>query len=135
MKYGKILIIVAVAIVAVVIVGYYQYNKPHRTPTASAFVAISSIELFNAFESDEVSANENFMDKIIEVNGEIVSNGFNQEGGQVIVLKSNNPLFGVSCTMSQVQSRLKVGDSVRLKGFCKGYLSDVVLTDCIPVNR
>lgn len=131
----RIILLVAIALLIAAVIGYYQYNKPHREASGEAFVSIQATELFSLFTSNEEQANENYLDKIIEVTGVISSVTLNQHGDQVLVLESNDPMFGVSCTLTKSKSTFIEGDNVRLKGFCRGYLSDVVLTDCVVVHH
>ena len=53
-----------------------------------------------------------------------------EQGKDVVILKSTDPMFGTSCTLAQNSGNmamLKPGDKATLKGICTGYLTDVVL--------
>ncbi|MBL7857278.1 MAG: hypothetical protein JNM57_06285 [Cyclobacteriaceae bacterium] len=116
------------------LVAYQIYNKPHRHAEGKPYVSIHAHELYDLFTADENQANENFLDKVIQVNGTIAEISLNQDDRQVILLQSNDPLFGISCTLEKTDRKISKGDVIHVKGICKGYLSDVVLTDCVIIN-
>lgn len=98
------------------------------------YISIRATELFKAFEENESSANTKYLNRVIEVTG-IVSEVFaNQENNTVVILKSDDLLFGISCTLEHSAADLNPGNSIVLKGICTGYLSDVVLTHCVLVK-
>ena len=132
---SKRIYIPAIILLLTAFIGYRLYNKPHRKANTEPFISIQASELFNSFAENEVEANENYLDKVIEVHGVISSISLNQDGALVIVLQSSDPLFGVSCTLEKTSKDFTVGDTIHLKGICKGYLSDVVLTDCIYLKN
>jgi hypothetical protein len=133
MKKGLIGILFAV--VAVCIVLYLMYNKPHRDPATEQSIKVSSIELFKAFENNEMEANKLYLDKVLEVGGKITEVSANQNGMPVLALETENILFGVRCTMSNTTSDVEVGETVTIKGICTGYLSDVIITNAIRVEN
>ena len=52
--------------------GYYQYNRPVASlEDKEADVILSAPDLLKAFESNETEANKNYLDKVIEVKGEV----------------------------------------------------------------
>jgi len=105
------------------------YNKPHRDPATESSIKVSAIELFNNYEKDEAAANGQYLDKVIEVSGEISEITTNQESFPVITLETGNPMFGIRCTMKSQTPDAKNGDSVVIKGICTGYLSDVIIVN------
>jgi hypothetical protein len=126
-------LVVAIGLVAVLI-GYKMYNKPHRSVEEESSISISASELFNQFRQNEEQANSTFLNKAVEVTG-VVSEVFkNQDGMQVIVLKTADDLYGISCTMDHDQP-IHVGAVVTIKGFCMGYLSDVVINNGKIANK
>lgn len=130
----KILYTLLIVGVLGILVAYKLYNKPHRHANEKPFVSMHAHELFNLFSTNEQQANENFLDKVLQVNGTVTEVRINQEGKQILVLESDDPIFGISCTLTQQDEKIKKGDVIHIKGICKGYLSDVVLTDCIIIN-
>jgi hypothetical protein len=59
----------------------------------------------------------------------------NQQGQAMIILDSGDPMGGVACTMTGPVPVLEINQAVEIRGFCSGYLSDVVLRDGILVNH
>jgi hypothetical protein len=113
---------------------YKLYTREHRMVEQEQYTSMNAQQLFLAFEENEAQANTKFLNQVIEVKGVISEVLTNQENNTVVVLKSNDPLFGISCTLEQPTIRLREGDSLIVKGICTGFLSDVVLTDCIIIK-
>jgi hypothetical protein len=126
----KVLLVVVVVLLTVAFFAYRYYNKPHRSLEDEAGIAVDASSLFQAFESNETEANALYLDKVIMVNGKVSSLSINQEGKQVVILETADPMFGVSCTLEEPLVDIEIGTTIAIKGFCKGYLSDVVLTEC-----
>lgn len=118
------------------VVAYRLYNKPHRSvEDESAYTRISASALFSAFDRNEAEANMKYLDEVIVVDGTVSEIFSNQEGEPVILLKTGDPLFGISCTMDGGIANVKPGMRVKVKGICTGYLSDVVLTGGLLVDN
>lgn len=57
-------------------VAFYLWNKPHRDPTSEkAISSLSAMELQEAFAADALSAQEAYIDQVVEVNGIISEAG------------------------------------------------------------
>lgn len=121
------IIIILIIILSVVWVVFRMYNKPHRDPLSEVSIKISATELFRSYENDEAAANGLYLDKVVEVSGKISEITTNQELKPIVSLETENPMFGVRCTMESPTINVKRGDSVTVKGICTGYLSDVVI--------
>lgn len=115
-------------------IAYKQYTKPHRSVEEEAFITIEAPQLFREFEADEVTANQNYLNKVVSVSGTVVAVSTNQEAASVIILETENPVFGVSCTLQEKPDSLDIGDRVTIKGICTGYLSDVIVNRGILIN-
>lgn len=113
------------------VLGYSLINKPHRSVADEIGIEVSSSDLFQQFETNEETGNTKFLDKAILVSGEVAEIVTNQEGKTVVILATDNPLFGVSCTMEGSSDGVQIGSSVMIKGICVGYLSDVVINRAI----
>ncbi len=121
------IIIILLLILSVVWVVFRMYNKPHRDPLSESSIKISATELFRSYESDEATANGLYLDKVVEITGKIAEITTNQEMIPIVALETENPMFGIRCTMVGPTINAKPGDSVTIKGICTGYLSDVVI--------
>jgi hypothetical protein len=112
-----------------------MFNKPHRSVADEVAIEVSSSDLFQQFETNEEAGNTKFLDKAILVSGEVAEIVTNQEGKTVVILATDNPLFGVSCTMEGSSDDVQIGSTVTIKGICVGYLSDVVINRAIITKR
>lgn len=130
----KILIVIVVVVSGAILYAASLYTKKHKQAIGKAAATLTALELFQAFEINESQANDMYLDKILEVSGTISGVIRNQDGVQVIMLQTENPMFGVSVTMAQENKAIQSGEQIRLKGICRGYLSDVVLTDGLTVE-
>jgi len=97
-------------------------------------ITIEASALFDEYSANEKAANAKYIDKVLEVSGEVTNVSKNAEGLTVIMLKTNDLMFGVNCTMEEKEVKCKAGDKLTLKGICTGYLTDVVLIRCHRVK-
>lgn len=136
----KIIIGALVAIVLAAVGGYYyafvyMKNKKFDMVNAEATVT-TAVELVKAFQADEAGSNAKYLDKVLQITGTVASTGTTQTGEKTITLASEDPFAGVMATIdSTAVAEVAAGQSVTLKGFCKGFLSDVVITNAIPVKE
>lgn len=133
----KVLLIVLIVGLAVAVTGLYYYNKPIESlKNSPAAFQLSADSLFAAYEEDESAANALYLDKTIEVSGKILAINTDTSGIS-LTLRTNSEMFGVICKLedkSVPESNFSVGQPIRLKGQCTGYLMDVVLVRCSVVE-
>jgi tRNA_anti-like len=109
----------------------YIFFKPHRSIEYEATVTVSADSLMAAYTRDETSANTLYLDKALVVSGEIAELKTNQAGQTVVILKTGDPISGIVCTIKEKPAKpLQIGQQVLIKGFCSGFIADVVLRDC-----
>lgn len=130
----KWIIFVGILLALVAISAWYVFLKPGRNIQQEKTISIAASGIYQAYVDDEKKANALYLDKALSVSGKISEIKTNQQGQQVIVLETNDPIFGVVCTMSKPIDAL-AGQEVNIKGFCTGYTTDVVLRDCINENQ
>ncbi len=131
----KVLIsFLVITLIVVSAIGYNFYTKKHRSALDGPSLVISAVDLFYQFEADEKASNERYLDKLIEVTGQVGGVLKNQDGKHIVILKRQDDLFGVSCTLEHAQS-VHVGSTVTVRGFCMGYLSDVVIGRAEVINN
>jgi tRNA_anti-like len=117
------------------VVGYKMYNKPHRSVEEAKAITVAAIQLATQYETNEPEANSDYLDKVLEVSGEINEITKNQKGEPVITLKGTD-MSGVTGTIENAKpDEIKPGATVILKGICTGYLTDVVLVRCVLKNK
>lgn len=130
----KIGIVVLAIGVVLALVGYRMWTKPHRDITVGKASPTTGIQLVTDFEKDEVTANQKYLDKIVEVSGEVTELTSNQQGNAVVVIKGTD-FSSVRCTLEQrAQFDIAIGSTVLVRGICTGYLNDVILVRCVVLK-
>jgi hypothetical protein len=134
MKKISVVLLVLAAISAVI---YYNWNRknPSLSNMQPAF-SVSSNQLFTMFEQDEVAANKQFLNKVVEVKGKVREVRKETTGEYVITLDGSD-MFGIICRMEPaltLEDTSLVGEEVALKGLCTGILMDVVMVQCVFSN-
>ena len=95
-------------------------------------IAIDATTLVKSFQDDEANANKLYLDKVLLIKGAVGSSSKTQAGENTVTLSSADPFSGVMATLDTTKSNiLNIGDTIVIKGFCKGFLSDVVITNAI----
>ncbi|RMD73561.1 MAG: hypothetical protein D6818_04545 [Bacteroidetes bacterium] len=127
-------------IALVVLIGgaaaYYMYNKPHQDMRrATPAFKLTATELFSEYDTDESTANEKYLGKVIEVSGTVRSVERGEEGRIAVTLESGHPMFGVVCELDELseprRTEFDEGEQVTFRCVCTGKLMDVVLNRCI----
>jgi hypothetical protein len=142
-KKSKRYMLLAIAILAAiaVFIGYRVWNKPHRDIKDAEAVGTSAIALYEGLSANAADPKQMYLNKVVKVSGEIGRISENQQGQQVIFLKTKVPGGSVNCTMEEKINHLKTGDRIILKGLCSGYIGgdpdmdlpgDVFLIRCYP---
>jgi tRNA_anti-like len=114
---------------------WYIFFKPHRNLQDGSITRVGADSLFMAFQQDESKANAAYLDKALEVTGTIAGMETNQQGQTVLLLDGGDPMGGVACTLSEPAAGIAKGDQVVVRGFCSGFLTDVVLRDGVLVHH
>ncbi|MEZ4984736.1 MAG: hypothetical protein R2795_06830 [Saprospiraceae bacterium] len=125
-------------VLAGVFLGYKLWNKPHEDMLlANSDIAFEATKLFSEFDTDELTANTAYLDKVILITGTVVSSSKDDNGQVKIMLESGDPMFGVICELDTHSSHKRTdftpGESITLKGKCTGKLMDVVLVRCVEI--
>lgn len=125
-----------IGILAAGIVVSYVFLKPHRDVTSEKAIPLTAQALYDAFKTNETEANAKYLNKAIELSGEVLDIVTNQEGKTVVNCKTNDPLVVINCTFKTSPGALKAGDNIVFKGICTGYIPDtnVVINEGILVK-
>ena len=118
------------ASIAGAVIAYSMYHQPARSVADEKALALNARELAAAYELDEAGANKKYLGNAVQVSGTVSEVSVNQQNKPVIVL-SGTGMSGVQCSLLKEIAGIKKGDAVTIKGFCSGYLTDVVLDRCI----
>jgi hypothetical protein len=130
-----IFLVALLLIVVSIFVAYKMYTKPHRSVENEKGMVVTAVQLFDAFERDETQANAKYLDNVIEVTGKVSEIGVNLDKKPIVMLETNNMMFGIRCTMVDSMLTIEPGATVTIKGICTGYLSDVVITSGIIIEN
>jgi hypothetical protein len=137
MKSRKVIAGCVALLLLIGLVAAFEYNKPPRSAAAEKGIAIKADQLYRQFTENEKAADSLYRNKVLQVTGSILSIKHTNQGQDVLVLDSGDPVFGTSCTLEQPSPQLKAlkpGDQIAIKGICTGYLTDVVLIRSTLVN-
>src|SRR5687767_13761245 len=117
---------------------YFQYNKPTVDLTdKKADLSFSATELYKQFSENEAQANQQYLDKVVQVKGVLTAVSRGEDGSLNLTLDANNPMGGVTCEVPAGNgpegTNLQTGQQVIAKGQCTGILTDVLLVKCVLV--
>lgn len=112
---------------------FFVWNKPKQNVKDAKAIPVMASSLFAEYQTNEKTANRKYIDKVIEVTGEVNNVAKNTEGKTVVLLKTGDLMFGVNCTLEE-DAKISNGEQVSLKGICTGYLTDVVLIRCYKMK-
>jgi len=134
MKIKNILILVFIFIsLAGAYFVYFQFFKKTAVSTEKIDFSVYARDLFREFETNEQTATIKYNNKVVEVKGLISEIIKNQDNKSIILLKEEDAIFGINCSMDILDkniSGIRPGDSVSIIGILQGYLDDVILTNC-----
>lgn len=115
---------------------FYAPEKNLQRETAD--LQISATELFTQYEANEAAGNQKYIDRIIDVTGEVAEITTDEEGSPVVILREADAFSGVLCTLKDSErsavNELTIGEQVTIRGFCTGMLMDVVLNKCVVIK-
>lgn len=129
-----VIVITAILVIAVASAGYYFYNlKPKDLGKIKPDFYVTSAELQRSFEEDENVAISKYVDKVIEVSGEVSDIKRGENSTTNICLKTDNNFSSVICTLTSdvIPEEIRVGSRIVIRGVCSGYLMDVLLNNCV----
>jgi hypothetical protein len=129
-----IFILLAVLIGTAILFIYTKWNKTLESIDKVDAVQINATDLFREFSENEQQATQTYNGKVLEITGIVSSIATNQEGKTIVQLQTNDPLFGINCTMEK-EEMIKEGETVTIKGICSGFTTDVILIRCYLIKK
>lgn len=130
-KYLKISFAVALFIALIVILYMFRKSPDSLRNTKPDYI-LDPLVLVDEFNKNENTANQKYLDKVIQVEGIIIDIDKSFDEKTTIYIEGS--IFGnVSCLIANDQLKginLELGNSIAVKGKCTGYILDVVLTKC-----
>lgn len=134
-------LIIALSIMGVLSIGVVSLLSQKKSSSildTAPNLEINSASLINAFESNEVTANQKFANKVIQVKGPLDTFTIIDEDHYQISLGSSHTMGKVVCNLDLKQNvdlkDLEIGDLLEVKGICTGYLFDVVLDQALIIQ-
>jgi hypothetical protein len=134
-KKKTILSIMTLLFLVVAGYGFYLWFKPHRDVTNEKGIEITAEAIFDSFSTNEIMANERYLNKAIQVTGEVTQFKKNQSGQTVVYLKSSDAVYGVNCTFKDDPGPLQKNSVITFKGICTGYLGDKNEPGDVVINQ
>jgi hypothetical protein len=127
--------------------GLKEYNRTYDDPaTVKADIKISAVDLIHDYRVNDSIADQKYLGKVIEINGNIRKIEQDEKGYYTIVLGDTVNLSSVRCSMDTVHvndaAHLVAGSSVIVRGSCTGFNkdemglgSDVILNRCAVITK
>jgi uncharacterized protein (DUF1330 family) len=127
--------------------GLREYNRTNADlGHVKADVKISTTELIHDYETNDSLANQNYLGKVIEINGNIKKIERDEKGYYTVVLGDTAIHSSVRCSVDTVHNadaaELRAGSSTILRGACSGFNkddmglgSDVILNRCAIIIK
>ncbi len=124
-----------IALAAILAALYYYNLKATDMSKAKPDFILTASALQKAFEDDETKASGIYINKIVEVTGNIALVKPAENNVVSISLATESDLSSVICTFPAVSdpSIFRVGEEIRIRGECSGFLMDVLLNNCALV--
>jgi hypothetical protein len=132
--FKSLLIIALILLIGGGAVAYFMWNKPHRNVENEKGIEVTAPQLVKEYQQNEAEANKKYLDKAIQVQGNISEVKSNQDGKTTVMLSSEDAFTSVFCTLKEPASNITTGSLVTIKGICSGMLSDVRLREAVVVK-
>ena len=124
-------LIVIIIIAYIVVLNLPQASSQNKKPD---FV-VSSVEIYDEFNSNEQKANTKYIGKTVEITGNLISTENDQEGATVLILATNDEMGVVLCTLEKEPKKIpEIGSTIKIKGQCNGFLMGVVMNKCLVLT-
>ncbi|MCB0820440.1 MAG: hypothetical protein KDC13_07440 [Bacteroidetes bacterium] len=133
-----ILIVLVVVAASGAFIAYKMWNKPHADAAEMPGIPVTAKVLVEAFETDEAAANTTYLSKVLEVSGTVSGVKTDDSLTFVSLTYADAMMGGVQVTVdprsADEAKQLKEGEQATFKGFCNGYLMDVVIKDAVLIK-
>ena len=139
MSKKKILLFtVTIVAISVASVWYYVFvysKNHHRNVAEEKGIVVTANEMNKEYQTNEQAANTKYLDKAVEVSGEVTEVGKNQEGKITVALKTDDAMSTVFCTLKDSTSSVQPNQAITIKGKCIGFTSDVRINEGIVIGK
>ena len=127
--------LIALSLLVLIVLGC-NMSEPSSRRTTHERISTDAESLFAAYEANEVSADQRYKDKWLDVSGTIDAIGKDVVDSMYVTLRSGDEfqIGNVQCMFddkhqSQLAS-LRKGQKVTLSGLCSGKFGNVILRQC-----
>lgn len=124
-----------VAAILFYIVFNFETEKQNENKTPKQIIKISADQIFQEYQRNEISADEKYKNKIIEVSGIIDSVGKDILDTMYVALKTSDIFGSVQCMLDNSELgkavNLQKGASIILSCEPKGKIVNVLLDGCV----
>lgn len=135
--------LLAIILVIATVLCIYAYKEFMRKPAdiskSDALETITASDLYSLYSNYEDSANKKYLGKILEITGSVVEIENQQDTLLTILLGDTLQPGRISCLIDKKQTatakNILLGDVLKIKGICTGYLMDVELNRCVIVKK
>ena len=114
-------------------------RKPAELDQSDAAERMAASDLYDMYSNYEDSANKKYLGKILEITGSVVEIENQQDTLFTILLGDTLQPGRISCLIDKKQNatakNILLGDVLKIKGICTGYLMDVELNRCVIVKK
>ena len=140
MKARKIILAIAILVIAGGVYAYYLYNKKTvDTRTTSAEEAVAASQLVKEFNENESAADKKYVGKVVQVSGIVKEVKADSASAVTVILDGGDPMAAVTCSFYDTEAEklkaLEPNEQVQIKGICIGKLMDVVLNKCSLIKK
>lgn len=117
-------------------IGFYFYFKPVKSyENEKPDIIVDALKLIKDFQEDEKTANTRYLNKLVEVRGNVSDVSQDEKGLTNINVSVDGEIAMVTCGMDSTVhadfSSIKSGQPIKLKGLCSGMLMDIILVKCV----
>lgn len=129
-------VVLLIAVVGIGIALYYYNLKPRDLQKAKPDFVISASDLQGEFEKDETGSSARYINKIIEITGEVSKFEEVEKGSWNLTIETGNDLSKIICTFPAFDDPgiIVPGRKVTVRGECSGFLMDVLLNNCALIS-
>jgi len=129
---------------------FYAYREFNRTAAdledEKPVVKTSALKILEEFSKDEHAANQQYLGKVLQLNGKILKIDTDHKGFVTIVLGDESLSSSVRCSLDSTYTKkvaaLSTSSPVTIKGICTGYSpdelglgADLILNRCIVSTK
>ncbi|MEN9333123.1 MAG: hypothetical protein RLY35_303 [Bacteroidota bacterium] len=134
MKKG--LIILSFVLLGAVIYGIYLWNKPAKSAaTEEVFASIQAPALYEEFKNNPEESAKKYLNKNLEISGSVESVAQDSSGSKCVLTTGSDDMGVISISFLKATENIQIGQSVKIRGLCAGYLADDLLGGNVQLNQ